>query len=381
MADDLTFIDLFAGCGGLARGFLDAGGYRAVGACEFDPDAAETYHLNVDEEIFVEPIEDVDDARWPRARVVIGGPPCQGFSQLGRRDPKDPRSKLWIHYARVLRACDADIFVMENVPQLLRSDQFAIFKETVEHPSYGFTVRTAVLNAADYGVPQSRRRAIVIGSRHGEPTFPLPTHGSGGADEWPDPTRRRTSLSIPQHVDVRHALAGLPRKPTGKDWHVGRAGIRPESITRYKAVPHSGGNRFQMQDELDRQGLGHLVPECWRNKPTGTTDVFGRMWWDRPAPTIRTEFFKPEKGRYLHPSANRPITVREAARLQSFPDDFIFPEHQRMTSVAKQIGNAVPPLLAKAVALAVKAHIDVTGGEPRAVAGRRAARSRVPAYA
>ena len=85
-------------------------------------------------------------------------------------------------------------------------------------------------------------------------------------------------------------------------------------------------------EKLDREGLGDLVPHCWRKKPTGTTDVFGRLWWDRPASTIRTEFYKPEKGRYLHPTAHRPITVREAARCMTFPDDFVLPEHQSMTS-------------------------------------------------
>jgi DNA (cytosine-5)-methyltransferase 1 len=108
-----------------------------------------------------------------------------------------------------------------------------------------------------------------------------------------------------------------------------------------------------MQKNLDRAGLGDLVPACWRNKPTGTTDVFGRLWWDRPSLTIRTEFYKPEKGRYLHPSAHRPITVREAARLMSFEDDFVFPEDQSMTSVAKQVGNAVPPVLAQKIAESV----------------------------
>lgn len=131
-----------------------------------------------------------------------------------------------------------------------------------------------------------------------------------------------------------------------------------ESKRRYKSVPRDGGNRFQMQVNLDRNGLEDLVPPCWRNKPTGTTDVFGRLWYDRPAVTIRTEFFKPEKGRYLHPSAHRPITVREAAKLMSFPDDFEFPEHQSMTSVAKQIGNAVPPLLAQKIAESLALHLD-----------------------
>ena len=126
-------------------------------------------------------------------------------------------------------------------------------------------------------------------------------------------------------------------------------------MRRYKAVPRDGGDRFAMQRNLDRAGLGDLVPRCWREKPTGTTDVFGRLWWDRPALTIRTEFYKPEKGRYLHPSAHRPITVREAARLMSFPDDFVLPEDQSMSSIARQVGNAVPPLLARRIAEALAA--------------------------
>ena len=129
----------FAGCGGLARGFIDLGGFRAVGACEVDGDACETYRRNIDESIFEESVEGVASARWPNADVVIGGPPCQGFSQLGRRDPLDPRNTLWTHYARVLRASGAKVFVMENVPQLLASDQFALFEETVSNR--GFTVR------------------------------------------------------------------------------------------------------------------------------------------------------------------------------------------------------------------------------------------------
>ena len=160
-------------------------------------------------------------------------------------------------------------------------------------------------------------------------------------------------------------MRGLPRKPTGKNWHIGR-NPRPETIIRYQHVPHDGGNRFQMQDSLDADGLGHLVPRCWRNKPTGTTDVFGRLYWERPAFTIRTEFYKPEKGRYLHPSEDRPITIREAARCMSFPDDFVFPADQKWTEVAKQIGNAVPPLLAQAIARSLAAALDLAAGLARA---------------
>ena len=126
-----------------------------------------------------------------------------------------------------------------------------------------------------------------------------------------------------------------------------------------------------MQRNLEDAGLGDLVPRCWREKQTGTTDVFGRLWWDRPAYTIRTEFYKPEKGRYLHPSAHRPITVREAARCMSFPDDFELPAEQTMTSVARQLGNAVPPLLARRLAEALAAAVDQAESDIRT--GARAA--------
>jgi DNA (cytosine-5)-methyltransferase 1 len=122
-----------------------------------------------------------------------------------------------------------------------------------------------------------------------------------------------------------------------------RRNPRPTSVERYKAVPE-GGNRFDLA-----RNRPDLLPRCWAEKPTGTTDVMGRLWWDRPGFTIRTEFFKPEKGRYLHPKAHRPITHREAARIQSFPDSFTF-EGSKI-EVARQIGNAVPPLLGKALAL------------------------------
>jgi DNA (cytosine-5)-methyltransferase 1 len=227
---------------------------------------------------------------------------------------------------------------MENVPELLKSQEYGLFKETVE--GLGYQIKADVLNAADYGVPQLRRRAIVIGSRIGEPP-------------WPEPTRISGS-----YATVRQALRGLPLEPNGRSWHRARPSIRPTSIERYQQVPE-GGNRFDLMERRP-----DLTPQCWLNKKTGTTDVFGRLWWDRPAFTIRTEFYKPEKGRYLHPVADRPITVREAASLQGFPRasrkppaGFIFPEDLPMTQVAKGIGNAVPPPLARAIGDAVLQHL------------------------
>lgn len=340
-----TLIDLFSGCGGLSRGFEDSGRFRSIFAVESDPDAAETYRRNFGDHVAQSLIEDV--ATFPTADVVVGGPPCQGFSPLNRDAVGFERRGLWREYLRALKQATPRMFLMENVPELLKSSEYATFKKLAES-ELGYRVEGRVLNAADYGVPQRRRRAIVIGSRIGPVSWPEPTHRDPEDLTRPD---------LPPWRTFRDAVAGLPLRPNGKDWHRAR-NPRPESIRRYKAVPRDGGDRFAMQRNLDRAGLGHLVPRCWRNKPTGTTDVFGRLWWDRPAYTIRTEFYKPEKGRYLHPTAHRPITVREAARCMSFPDDFILPEEQSMTSIARQIGNAVPCLLAQRLAEHMAAELD-----------------------
>ncbi|MBS1844983.1 MAG: DNA cytosine methyltransferase [Actinobacteria bacterium] len=342
----------------MTRGFEDSGAFRSIFAVEFDRDAAETYAANFGDHVACGPIEDV--ASFPAADVVIGGPPCQGFSPLNRAAVGFERRGLWREYLRALEAIEPRAFVMENVPELLRSAEFVEFERRAR--GLGFEVEAEVLNAADFGVPQRRRRAIVIGTRGGTVPWPEPTHPEG---DW---------------VSFREAVDGLPLRPDGRRWHRPR-NPRPESVRRYKAVPRDGGDRFAMQRNLDRAGLGHLVPRCWREKPKGTTDVFGRLWWDRPALTIRTEFYKPEKGRYLHPSAHRPITVREAARLMSFPDDFVLPEDQAMSSVARQVGNAVPPLLARRIAesLATALRAETPPAVPIGAVGAKRNSSRLAA--
>jgi DNA (cytosine-5)-methyltransferase 1 len=322
-------MDLFAGIGGMTCGFIQTGDYVPVFAVEIDSAAAAIYRANFGDHVHEGDIAEVD--RFPEVDVVIGGPPCQGFSPLGTKRADDPRNKLWEHFVRALSESGAPVFAMENVPELFKSQEYARFKRAARR--LGYALAEDVLNAADYGVPQLRRRAIVIGSKLGNAPWPTPTHQVGG------------------YVTVREALRGLPLEPDGRRWHRARLKLRPSSFERYRAVPE-GGNRFDLA-----RNRPDLLPRCWREKPTGTTDVFGRLWWDRPAFTIRTEFYKPEKGRYLHPSEHRPITVREAARCMSFPDDFEFPKSQSMTSVAKQIGNAVPPDLARSIACALATHL------------------------
>jgi DNA (cytosine-5)-methyltransferase 1 len=340
----LRLIDLFAGIGGMTCGFLQARSddlrFEPVFAVEWDPFAAAIYRANFGDHVLEDDIARVES--WPAAEVVIGGPPCQGFSPLGRDRSQEQRAELnslWRHYVEALREIRPLVWVMENVPELLKSHEGAEFLRVVKE-ELGYAVRAEVLNAADYGVAQLRRRAIVVGSRIGSPP-------------WPE--RRRSPET---YTTVRQALRGLPLEPDERSWHRSRPNIRPTSIERYRQVPE-GGNRFDLMERRP-----DLTPQCWLNKKTGTTDVFGRLWWDRPAFTIRTEFYKPEKGRYLHPEAHRPITVREAASLQGFPRTarkppvgFILPEDLPMVQVAKGIGNAVPPPLARAIGEAVLRHV------------------------
>lgn len=331
-------IELFAGCGGMALGFKRAG-FRTVLANEWDRDACDSLRANITDRVLNCAIQEVE--RFPDADVVAGGPPCQGFSNLGERVPNDPRNQLWRHYFRCVEQVRPAVFVLENVPPLLKSAEYEEMLRVAQQ--LGYRVEGRVLNAADYGVPQTRKRAIVIGSRIGAPCFPTPTHT--------DPSKRiLMNQHLPAWRTVRDAIGHLPIEPTGLNWHIGR-NPTPMSIKRYKCVP-PGGNRWDLPPSL--------TPDCWKRKTKGGTDLFGRLWWDRPSVTIRTEFYKPEKGRYLHPVAHRPITHLEAALLQSFPEDFAFCGTK--INVGIQIGNAVPPVLAEAIA----AHIAVMLGAAHA---------------
>lgn len=338
-------IELFAGCGGMALGFKDAG-FRTVLANEWDKDACDTLRANITDRVLNCAIQEIET--FPKADVIAGGPPCQGFSNLGERVPSDPRNQLWRHYFRCVEQVRPKVFVLENVPPLLKSAEYVEMKRLAT--DLGYKIEGRVLNAADYGAPQTRKRAIVIGSRIGEPSFPTPTHA--------DPLKRNLlNQNLPRWRTVRDTIGHLPLDPTGLDWHIGR-NPTPKSLERYKCVP-AGGNRWNLPADL--------MPDCWKRKTKGGTDLFGRLWWDRPSVTIRTEFYKPEKGRYLHPVAHRPITHLEAALLQSFPEDFKFCGTK--INVGIQIGNAVPPVFARALANHVAAMIGVKATKQLSITG------------
>lgn len=342
---EFGLIDLFSGAGGMTLGFADArfgGGFRPVLALDNDPAAVRTHAANFPGRSVCADVEGwLAKETVPKADVVVGGPPCQGFSLLNKRRRGDLRRRLWEPFLDVADRSGASLFVMENVAELFRSPE--IDEMRVRASRFGFRTAAAVLNAADYGAPQTRRRTIIVGHRGAvrEPAFPPPpTHAAPGVPSV-----------LPRWRSVRDAIADLPPPvgtetggPAPLDLHVGRTPTA-KSLARYRAVPE-GGNRFDLQ-----RNAPEITPDCWIRKTSGGTDLFGRLWWDRPSVTIRTEFHKPEKGRYLHPVQDRPITHREAARLMGFPDDFRFEGSK--VEIARQIGNAVPPHLAGALAKVV----------------------------
>lgn len=362
-----TMIDLFAGCGGMTSGFLAAKDYRSVLAVEFNLEAAATYAANFGEDhTRYADIAEIADADIPDVDVVVGGPPCQGFSNLGSRNVDDPRNKLWKEYIRFVRHSHPKVFVIENVDRFFSSSEFGLLQAEAQPGGLleEYHLEAGFLLASDFGVPQRRKRTIVIGSRIGPVPLPDPTHrrpdSMGTGPEWhttqdvladlPEiPATRDLPDSWTQVFDEK--VRGVFKSP---DLHIGR---NPTQLSRerYRHIP-PGGGRFNLPD--------HLLSRCWREKKSGTTDVMGRMRWDMPSLTIRTEFYKPEKGQYLHPqwdasdverSVDRPITHLEAARLQSFPDDFVWCGSK--IEVARQIGNAVPPMLAESIARHLKPYL------------------------
>ena len=351
-ATTVNFIDLFAGAGGLSQGFRQASceqiEFRSVFAIEKDLSSAASYAANFGHSVFSKPIEELkrSDLRELDVDLVIGGPPCQGFSPLGKMSPSDHHpsmNQLWKFYLNVVKWTQPKAFVIENVPEFLKSYEFLQVKNAAS--KLGYRVECGVLPAINFGVPQQRRRGFAIGLMNEIPTLPAPrlfVKAKTVKNAVWDLRRKPLVFELPENG----RFLGFP-KYTASQLHVGR-NPTPMSLARYRCVP-AGGNRFDLMRKRP-----DLTPGCWKRKKTGSTDVFGRLRWDEPALTIRTEFFKPEKGCYLHPEFDRPITHWEAARLQTFPDNYIFCGSK--IEIARQIGNAVPPLLAEAVATHLKSY-------------------------
>ena len=367
--DALTSIDLFSGCGGLTKGFSMVG-IRSIFASDIDENAAKTFCRNFPDTPFLcKSITDIEknevdellEGRVPD--IIIGGPPCQGFSLANKRRNKikdDPRNKLFYGFVKFINWYSPKAFVMENVKGLLSMQNGEVIKTIVEEftnaGEYGYNVAYKVLVASDYGVPQNRERVILIGYRKDLNIQP----------QHPEP------YELDHLVTVDEAIGDLPQIGAGQGTEVQEYPQEPQNeyqrlmranstyVLNHVAMKHTP--RLIARFEAIKPGQDLL--DVWethgalkRGAPSAKSTIKfhqnnQRLFGDRPAPTIAASF----QSNFIHPHLNRNFTAREGARLQSFPDDFVFEGMRTKMSWEKglsqyqQIGNAVPVLLAKAIA-------------------------------
>lgn len=308
--------DLFSGAGLFGQAFRERGAELDF-AIEMDPHAAASYARNVGPHVLVGAVEAMSPPQ--RVDVLVAGPPCQGFSTLGRRDPKDIRNKLCLQIPRWARSTDAQVVVVENVPPFLLAAQWRTMTRNLRR--LGYEIATWTLDAADFGVPQRRRRSFTIASRIGLP-------------EAPSPMSRTTAAMVFEAIAPDDPMQIWPEHS-------------PLALARMRHLPR-GGDRRDLMRVAPR-----LCPPSWYRIGCQATDVWGRIDPSAPANTLRCDFQNPSKGRYIHPHEDRMISLREGARLQQIPDDWVLQGHR--TAITRQIGNGVPLGLGRAVARQVLA--------------------------
>ena len=337
----LTAIDLFSGCGGLTQGLKNAG-FKVLGAVDLDAVAVETYKMNHPEvSVWERDIRKLDAAeikktlglRSGQLDLLAGCPPCQGFSSMrtlnGKKHIRDARNNLIFDFLDLVRELKPKTVMMENVPRLAIDRRMKKFTKELKEMGYQFGESPAVLNVAEYGVPQRRRRMILMASRKGSIAFA--------------PAEIRLTT-------VREAIADLkPAGRSGDPLHDIPENRTPKVRAMIGMIPKNGGSRTDLP-------LRFRLP-CHKRFPKGFKDVYGRMKWDAVSPTITGGCTNPSKGRFLHPEENRAITLREAALLQSFPVDYRFSLSRGKDGVALMIGNALPPEFIRRQAEQIRNHL------------------------
>ena len=363
----LNALDLFAGAGGFSQGMRSAG-FNIVAAIEFNAQIAETYKFNHPETITIiddirnvsaEHIDNIFKTQNISCDIIFGGPPCQGFSMAGNRIRsnlsflEDERNYLFKEYIRMVKKLKPKVFIIENVPGILNYNNGAVKNEIYStFESLGYSLHSKVLCAADYGVPQLRNRAFFIGNRIGiypEKLFPTPTNTEDN------------------YVTIRHAISDLPPVDAGSGTEETYY-TKDVELTSYQQLMHSKLGKvynhvsshhkpetLQLLSMIKQGQTMKDLPEKYRTKSVHS-GAYGRMIYDKPAYTLTTRLNTPSVGRITHPVQNRTITPREAARIQSFPDDYKFIGD--ITSIGMQIGNAVPPLLAEKIGKHILEQLD-----------------------
>lgn len=333
-------VSLFSGGGGLDLGFKQAG-YDIIWAIDNAPDAVRTYKRNIGDHIICADINTISPDMIPDCNIIIGGPPCQSFSLAGNRNTEDARGQLIWKYLQIIEEKSPEFFIFENVAGLLSaktSEKELILDHLIARfKTSGYTVSFKLMNSAEYGVPQIRKRLILIGSRKGMVEFPAATHSIDGKD------------GLQKFVSVKEVLDDLPAPVKGSA--IDHEPPTMSELDRF-IVAHvkPGGNYMDIPETVNSARIRRL------QRDGGHTTCYGRMHPDKPSYTINTYFNRPNVGCNIHYSQDRLITIREALRLQSFPDSFIL---EASSKQAKQliVGNAVPPKLAYVIAENLKKYL------------------------
>lgn len=356
-------MDLFGGAGGLGLG-LGWAGWDVVVANEFEPTFAETYALNhpttevICGDILAKDIQERLFAHAGRIDLVAGGPPCQGFSTVGKKQESDPRNNLFWAFLKVVERVKPKVVLFENVSGFKRMYEGRAYLALVESlEKLGYSTRHGILNAMDFGVPQSRLRTFVVGFS-----------GSSRFD-FPEPTHAETASLFGQspRLTLEDALSDLPIVRAGE--RSGRYECEPrtpyqchmragcDALTDHEAPVH--GERLTKVIKLVPPG-GSIMDVPLELRPKSYfNNTYARLWWDRPAPTITRNFGTPSSSRCIHPFLDRGLTTREGARLQGFPDSYAFTGTRQKRNL--QIGNAVPPPLAMSLGLQILEFMDARG--------------------
>ncbi len=338
----INAIDLFSGMGGLSWG-LEQAGFNVVASVEIDERAAKVYKLNhQNTEVLIEDIRAVDAASIKKhlygesLHLLAGCPPCQGFSSIRRRNKKrsvnDNRNQLILEFLRLVMDLTPMTIMFENVPGITN---YYLYKKMIrELELQGYYLDADVVNVKDYGVPQRRKRLVLVGSLFGE---------------------IRISRGENDFVSVRDAIGNLPSPDESTDAaHKIIAKHRTRTQEMINSIPKNGGSR---------KDIPEYTLECHKKENIGFNDVYGRLRWDDFSSTITGGCLNPSKGRFLHPEENRCISAREAALLQSFPIDYIIPSDIPKDDIARFIGNALPPKFSKIQAENIKEHLATYIGE------------------
>lgn len=356
-------IEVFAGCGGLSTGLSNAG-FTILSAIEINAVAAQTYRANHhDVHVIVDDICNIrasellrlHNLRRGQLDLLAGCSPCQGFSRLrkGKSGGNDLRNKLVFEFLRLTRGLRPKTIFMENVPGLITTDYGMEIFEQINHEltNMGYQVDYKIIDTVNYGVPQFRKRFVLVGSRYRRHRISLPAGTHTSQNQLIENDLRQPWITVRQALrNIPHLLNGGtdPDNPLHTCTRNGDLNLR-----RIQAVPHDGGSRTAFPDEL--------VLRCHRDYPDGFKDVYGRMRWDYPSPTITGGCNNITKGRFVHPEEDRSISLYEASKLQSFPEGYVF--HGNMGEISLQIGNAVPVRLAEAMGQQISAYLQQINGQ------------------